>query len=77
MVADFFIGMSGPFAVGLFDRFYQPGVGTKVLNSGEAIYIVDFIQDHQGQDGTDTGDRAQQVQGVVIMLAGGFFDMPL
>ena len=27
MVADFLVGMSGPFPIGLFDGFDQPGIG--------------------------------------------------
>jgi hypothetical protein len=37
---------------------------------------MDFIQDHQGQDLPDTRDGAKQIEGMVTMLPGGFFDMP-
>ncbi len=76
MVADLFIAVSGPFAVRFFDRPDQPGVRGKILYPGKAGDIVNFIQDDQGQDLPDTRDRAQQVQGVVIVLPGGFFDIP-
>ena len=37
---------------------------------------MNFIEDHQGESLPDAGDGSQQVEGVVIVLSGGFFDMP-
>ena len=60
----------------IFDRFNQPGIGGKILDRREPFDIVNFVKDDQRQDLADTGNRAQQIQCVVIMLPGGFFDMP-
>ena len=37
VVADFLIGMPGPFAVGLFYRSDQAGIGRKVLDPGKRL----------------------------------------
>ena len=76
VVTNFLVGYAGPLAVGFFHRANQPGVGGKILDCGEPSGIVDFIQDYQCQDLSDTGNGSKQVQGVLIMLAGSFFDMP-
>jgi hypothetical protein len=48
-IADFFVTLAGPLAVGLFFRPDQPGIGAKVLGRFKAADIVDFIDDDQGQ----------------------------
>jgi len=43
MVADFFVGVTGPFAIGFFGRSDQPGIGGKVLHSWKAPDVMYFV----------------------------------
>ena len=72
VVADFLIGFAGPFAVGFFYRFNQAGIGGKILDPGKASDVMDFIEDHQGQDRTDTRYGLQQKERMDVVLPGGF-----
>jgi len=76
-VADLFVGPSGALAVGLFFGSDQPGIGAKALHRAKALDVVHFVQDGQGQDLAHTGNGPEQIKAVVVMLTGGFFDLPL
>jgi len=47
---------------------HQPCVGYEVTDSWKAVDVVDFVEDHQGEDFSDAGDGAKQVNGYRIML---------
>ena len=47
---------------------HQPCVGDEVADPWEAVDVVDFVEDHQGEDFPDTGDSAKQVNGYGIMV---------
>ena len=47
---------------------HQPCVGDEVADSWEAVDVVDFVEDHQGEDFSDAGDGAKQVNGYRIMF---------
>jgi hypothetical protein len=63
-------------AVALARRFFgtldETAVGDEILYPGEALDVMDFIEQHQTQDLADPRHRAQQVQRVRIMLLGRF-----
>ena len=59
----------GPFEMGIADpstrkavalscrllgALHQSGIGAELLRAGESPYVLDFIEDHQCQHGTDT-----------------------
>ena len=46
------------------------------MDPGKPPDIVDLIKDNQCQDLANTRNRSQQIQGVLIMVSGGFSDMP-
>ena len=47
---------------------HQPCVGDEVPDPWEAVDVVDFVEDHQGEDFPDAGDSAKQVNGYGIMF---------
>ena len=47
---------------------HQPCVGDEIADSWEAVDVVDFVEDHQGEDFPDAGDGAKQVNGNGIMV---------
>ena len=47
---------------------HQPCVGYEVTDSWEAVDVVDFVEDHQGEDFPDTGDGTKQMNGHGIMF---------
>ena len=47
---------------------HQPCVGDEVADSWKAVDVVDFVEDHQGEDFPDPGNSAKQVNGYGIML---------
>ena len=54
-----------------------PAVGHEVLHPREALDGADLVQDHQGQDQIGPVDRAQQREGLAVVLLGARADMPL
>lgn len=52
---------------------HQPGVGAERLDTGKTGDVLDLIEDHQGQDGADTGHRLQPILGsgiIALSMAG-------
>jgi hypothetical protein len=47
---------------------HQPCVGDEVTDLLEAVDVVDFIEDHQGEDFPYSGDTSKQVDGHGIMI---------
>ena len=47
---------------------HQACVGDEITDLWEAVDVVDFVEDHQGEDFSDAGDGAKQVNGYRIML---------
>jgi len=47
---------------------HQPCVGDEVTDSWEAVDVVNFVEDHQGEDFPDPGNSAKQVNGYGIMI---------
>jgi len=47
---------------------HQPCVGDEIADSWEAVDVVDFVEDHKGEDFPDAGDGAKQVDGYRIMF---------
>ena len=58
-VADFFVGPSGPLAVGLFFGSNQPGIGAKALHRAKAPDVVHFVQNCQRKDLAHTGNSPE------------------
>lgn len=48
----------------------QPGIGEEVLDSGEAVDVVDLVEDRHGEDLADAGDGPEAVEGIGIVLLG-------
>ena len=66
-----------PFAGGRLGALHQLGRGGEVLDGGEAIDVVDLVEDHQSQDLADARHRAQAGEGVDVMDLGGLGDVEL
>ena len=69
-VADLFAGEAIVFPGRLAGTFHQAAIGDKLLHTLEAGDVVNLVQNCQGEDLADSGDRAQQVEGVLILLFG-------
>ena len=55
-VADFVVFGAGLFPGGFSRAFDQAGVGDEVLDPGEAMDIVDLVEEDEGEDLSDSGD---------------------
>jgi hypothetical protein len=76
-VADLLTPSSIAFTSGLFRTFDETAIGDEFLHAGEAADIMDFVEQHEGQDLADPWDRAQALEGLHIVLFGGLHDRPL
>src|SRR4030042_487838 len=56
------------FARRLVSALHQPCVGDEVADSWKAVDVMDFVEDHQGEDFPDAGNSAKQVNGYRIMF---------
>jgi len=54
---------------------HQPCVGDEVIDSWKAVDVVDFVEDHQGEDFPDAGDSAKHVNGHGIMFGNVCIDL--
>jgi len=54
---------------------HQPRVGDEVTDLWEAVDVVNFVEDHQGEDFPDPGDSAKQVNGYGIMFGNVCIDL--
>ena len=67
-------------AVVLARRFFgtldETAVGGEILYPGEALDVMDFIEQHEAEDFANARDGLQQVEGMGIMLLGGFEGVP-
>jgi hypothetical protein len=52
------------------------GVGDKVANPGEAVDILDLIEDHQGKDFSHPGNSTKQVNCHRVMVGNLGVDLP-
>ncbi len=57
-VADLAAGGAKALAGGLLGALDQTGIGSEVLHPGEAVDVVDLIEDHQREGRTDPMDGA-------------------
>ena len=71
-IADFGARSSRAFAVGFLRALDQTTIGGKLLHPREAVEIMDFIEQHEAENLTDTRHGLQQIQGVGVMVLGGF-----
>lgn len=56
-VADLLARRAEPFAPRLFGTFDQATGGHEILHAGEAGTVLNFLQNDQGQNPANTGDR--------------------
>jgi hypothetical protein len=49
-------------------------VGGKILHTREALDIMNLVEQHEAEDLADAGHRLQQIQGLGVMMLGGFHD---
>ncbi len=47
-------------ACGFFREFHQPGIGGKVLDCGEALDVMDLVEDNPGEDLADARRGTKQ-----------------
>ncbi len=52
----------------------EPALGNKILNALKAGDITHLVDDGEGQDGPDAGDRSQKVVILRSMMLGVTFD---
>jgi hypothetical protein len=57
-VADLVVWAGPALASRFMGAFHQPSVGKEVSHCGEAVDVVDFVEDDQGQGFSDTRDAA-------------------
>ena len=57
--------------------FNQPCVGDEVSHPWEAAYVVDLVEDHQGQGFSHTRDSSKQMNGHRIVFGNLAVDLPL
>src|SRR5688572_21047746 len=69
-VANLFAGEAIVLPSRLATALDETTVGDKLLHTGETRDVMDLVENSQGQDLTDAGDRAEQIEGVVILLFG-------
>ncbi len=69
-VSNHFAGGSQTFSCGFLSRFDQAAVGNEILDRREAADIVDFIEDDQAEDSSDTGDGSDAEVGIGIVSLG-------
>jgi len=62
--------VAGAFAVAGVLRRDQPGVREKMSHAGEAVDVVNFVEQHVREDLADSGDRPQQEPSLRIMHLG-------
>ena len=71
-VADLLAAVALPFSSGLFGALDEPGIGSEVLDPGEPVDIVDFIEDDQSEDRPDAMDGSEEKQRIGVMMFGIF-----
>ena len=76
-VPDLRSSRSEPLAGGAVLALHEARVGQEVLDSGEAMDVVDLVEDRQRQDLPDAGDRAEPVVRLGIVLLGATLEMKL
>ena len=69
-VADLFAGEPIVLPGRLATALHQATIGDKLLHPLEARDVMDLVENGQGQDFSDARDRAEQIEGVVILLFG-------
>src|SRR5262245_22189373 len=69
-VADLFAGEPIVLPGRLTTALHQTAIGDKLLHPREASDVMNLVEHGQCQDLTDAGDRAEQVEGVMILLFG-------
>ena len=76
-IADLPAGSAILLAIGLPGAFDEPAVGGEVLDPREAVDILYFIEQVQGNDPAHAGDGLEQAIGGGIMPLGTLDDLPL
>jgi hypothetical protein len=71
-IADFGAGAARVFAVRFLGALDQTTVGGKLLYPREAVDVVDFVEQHETENLADAWYGLQQIQGVGVMMFGGF-----
>ncbi len=67
-VTDLLAAVALPLSGRLFGALDQPGIGSKVLDPGKSIDLVDFIEHDHGKDRPDAMDRSEEHQCVGVMM---------
>ena len=73
-IANFGAGAARAFAVRFLGALDQTTVGGKLLDPREAVNVVDFVEPYETENLADAWDGVKQIQGVGVMLCGGFED---
>jgi hypothetical protein len=50
------------------EQLRKPRAGDEVADSRESVDVVDFVENHEGEDFPDAGDSAEQMNGYGIMV---------
>jgi len=69
-VTDLFATGTVFFAVGFFDALDQTAVGDKILDRGETLDGIDFVEEDQAEDSSDTGNGLKQDIGSEVVFFG-------
>ena len=71
-VADFGAGGARAFSRGCPGTRDEATGGGKILHPWEAVNLMDVVEQHETENLADTRDRLQQIQGLGVMMRGGF-----
>ena len=73
-ITDFSCRRCRAFSSGFPGTLDEATVGRKILHPREALDIMNFLEQHEAEDLADAGHRLEQIQGIGIMMLGGFDD---
>src|SRR5882672_212990 len=73
-VADFIAGGARAFTGRFPSTLDETTVGGKILYPRKAREIVNFIEEYEAEDLADARHRLEQIQGLGVMVLGGFDD---
>jgi hypothetical protein len=76
-VADVLARGAQTFAGGCFRTRDQATLRDEVLPPWEAVDVMDFVEQHEAEDCSNTGHRLQQVERMSIVWLGGVEDVEL
>src|SRR5260370_13954861 len=76
-VADLSASRAELLARRLVGATHQPGVGKELSDVLESCHVVQFVQEHQGENRADAGNRAQTVIGLRVIYLDRAGQVPL